>query len=392
MTHAAMKRLAWLLGALVLSALITVLIVKNRCERCADSLSNFTITSRRQLELAQDEVVRRQANVWSNSRFSRFLRQQRVTTAELVAAIHGVRAIYGGDNQEEPSHNFFLGSRIKINVAATAAMIPCTFFEPGCDSDAEEYRLKNVAPRKGLCCDVRFAEQMAPATCSAFLISPARVATARHCMFIGSDEKYFVFDFSEPIFGSAPTKFIHGVNLFKAKFPINMSCPQTDDDWAIVTLDGTLSRAPVTFGDGHPAINVPVYSVGYPHGHPVKYVPGASVRTNDKPQFFVVNLDGFKGSSGSPVFDARSDKVEGIWVRGEQTLIEFPCAAEKKCYLPLVCPPDGGRGEDVSRISLLQGGSAPDCAKPVEPNPEPGPAEGVVCDGRSLNEVIADLH
>lgn len=388
-----MKRYLWVIFAVAATIVTSIYYLWfKRCNRCAPPPSDFAIHGVGPLKQAQDEIIRRQSGSKTLSPFGRYLEKQRISTSELIAAVERVRSIYGNDNQIEPARSLFLPSPIRTNLAATAAIIPCTYFEPGCDSDAAEYRLIKVLPAKDLCCDVRFADQIAPAVCTAFLISPDAVATARHCLFIGSDDKYYVFDFAAGFFGSVPKTFIHGVNLFKAKPPLRMSCPQTDDDWAIIPLDGQVDRPHITFGDGHPQVDAPLYAAGFPLGHPIKFVPGAAVRSNDRPEFFVTNLDGFKGSSGSPVFDARTNKVEGIWVRGEQTLIQFHCDAAKKCFLPLVCPQGGGRGEDVTRISLLQGGNAPDCANPIESNPPPGPAEEVVCDGRRLSEVIAEFH
>ena len=63
--------------------------------------------------------------------------------------------------------------------------------------------------------------------------------------------------------------------------------------------------------------------------------------------FFVANLDTYGGNSGSPVFNAASYKVEGILVRGENDFV-----TNGTCYVSLVCPTTGCRGEDVTRATV----------------------------------------
>jgi hypothetical protein len=71
------------------------------------------------------------------------------------------------------------------------------------------------------------------------------------------------------------------------------------------------------------------------------------VRDNTPVPFFAANLDTYGGNSGSPVFNATSGTVEGILVRGENDFV-----SNGSCYVSLVCPTTGCRGEDVTRSTV----------------------------------------
>jgi len=90
-----------------------------------------------------------------------------------------------------------------------------------------------------------------------------------------------------------------------------------------------------------------LFVIGHPCGLPQKYAPGAKVRDNTPAPYFVANLDTYGGNSGSPVFAAPSATVEGILVRGENDFV-----TNGHCYVSLVCPTTGCRGEDVTRSTL----------------------------------------
>ena len=127
--------------------------------------------------------------------------------------------------------------------------------------------------------------------------------------------------------------------------------PNVDDgtDWALVQLD-----RPVT---GHKPLKVrttgkigdkqSLFVIGHPTGLPQKYAPRAKVRDNTPAAFFVANLDTYGGNSGSPVFNSSNRVVEGILVRGESDFV-----SNGSCFVSLVCPTTGCRGEDVMRAPL----------------------------------------
>ena len=98
-----------------------------------------------------------------------------------------------------------------------------------------------------------------------------------------------------------------------------------------------------------------MHVIGHPVGLPAKVAGGAIVRDNTPNPFFVANLDTYGGNSGSPVFNSRTHRVEGILVRGERDFV-----ARGNCTVSFVCPTTGCRGEDVTRITKLR---EPDSAR-----------------------------
>lgn len=88
-------------------------------------------------------------------------------------------------------------------------------------------------------------------------------------------------------------------------------------DWAVVKLDRVvIGRTPLSISFGKKTtIGDEVYMLGHPSCLPMKYTYGAQVKRNG-PWCFDADLDGFKGNSGSPVFDKKSLRVIGILVRG----------------------------------------------------------------------------
>ena len=356
------RRLSIVALLLVLAAVVGYCYSRPRCEKCEiHPPEELQLTGLRSLELVQAEIRLRLQGQHGTSEFAQSLR--RFSTDQLIAAVFRARAIYGDDNRVDPADRWFIARGVRRNVEATVAMVHCAHFTPGCTAEAATvYELAAPANAQtgGLCCQERFSQQVSLASCTGFLIAPNKVATARHCVKTNEQlgQLYFVFGFAKSFFGKIPTRYVHRETLFKP-VAIHRSCPDDNRDWAIVTLDHDVppDHEPVSLGDGKPGVETELYSLGHPFGLPVKYTSNAFVRPRGEDNFFVANLDGLDGSSGSPVFDAATHRVQGIWVRGEKTLADTSCA----CKLPLPCPADQCKGEEVSRIHFLgKEGQAPD--------------------------------
>jgi hypothetical protein len=136
---------------------------------------------------------------------------------------------------------------------------------------------------------------------------------------------------------------------------IGRKLTQTQTDWALVRLNRpVVGRSPVSFRTaGKISADQKLFVIGHPCGLPLKFADGASVRDNSPKPFFVANLDTYGGNSGSPVFNAKNYRVEGILVRGENDFVK-----NGTCNVSLVCPTTGCRGEDVTRarewVSVLK--------------------------------------
>jgi hypothetical protein len=119
-----------------------------------------------------------------------------------------------------------------------------------------------------------------------------------------------------------------------------------------VELDRVVTdRTPLTFRkSGAISVNEPLVVIGHPTGLPTKIADGANVRSLST-SFFVANLDTFGGNSGSAVFNANTSEVEGILVRGEEDYVK---PFLRSCKKPKECKSDKCRGEDVTKITLIQ--------------------------------------
>ena len=203
----------------------------------------------------------------------------------------------------------------------------------------------------GLCKEEPFYNQVTAAFCSGSLVAPDIIMTAGHC--VTSDSSCagtkFVFGFAvtekDKMPLTVPTKDVYGCAKLLGREQIN-----DGQDWALIKLD-----RPVT---GHAVLNLnktgvienktPIIVIGHPAGLPTKIAGGSEVRDASKNGYFVANLDTYGGNSGSAVFNAKTGLVEGILVRGETDYVY-----RGGCRVSNVCPAEGCRGEDVTKISSV---------------------------------------
>jgi Trypsin-like peptidase domain len=278
---------------------------------------------------------------------SRFRDLDDVATSDLARlAQDRQRVIYGVDDRQD----IFQLTSPKIRKAADAvvALVKAADLEADRDggwtltttSYKEEYQL---------CSSEAFAAQPLGCFCSGFLVRPDVIATAGHCVKSEADlaGMRFVFGFRMADASRPKTSFA-GDDVYEGAALIGRKLTQDQTDWALVRLTRpVVGRSPVAFRTaGKVAAAQKLYVIGHPCGLPQKYAPGASVRDNTPSAFFVANLDTYGGNSGSPVFNATNQQVEGILVRGENDFV-----TNGSCYVSLVCPTTGCRGEDVTRSS-----------------------------------------
>jgi hypothetical protein len=207
-----------------------------------------------------------------------------------------------------------------------------------------------------LCPDERFAEQPAPATCTAFLAAPDLIVTAGHCVGEGMacDELAFVFGFGMTKPGEIPLR-LPTSQVYRCAGVIAAVTGAGEDekqDWAVIRLDRAVTdRQPLRLRrEGKIANGQEVIVIGHPGGLPAKVAGGARARDNSPASTFLANLDTFGGNSGSPVlsFNAGTPLVEGILVAGEEDFV-----ADGSCYREKRCPDDGCLGEAVVRATTF---------------------------------------
>jgi V8-like Glu-specific endopeptidase len=205
----------------------------------------------------------------------------------------------------------------------------------------------------GMCKSERFANQMIAANCSGFLIAPDKLVTAGHCVESVDEcsEHYWVFDFSNTKREEKSFTFTKD-QVFRCNKVIERKRDSmTQADYAVVQLERPVpGRTPLKFRtEGKPADDAVFTVIGHPTGLPTKITAAADMRNNTNPTFFVTNADTYGGNSGSAVLDSRTGLVEGVLVRGDT---DYTTSADG-CLVSVTRPEDGGRGEDVTRITII---------------------------------------
>ncbi|MFI5348359.1 MAG: trypsin-like serine peptidase [Elusimicrobiota bacterium] len=264
--------------------------------------------------------------------------------ASPAAAQFRTKVIYGSDTRIDLYQA--TDSRLLSLADSTVAL----FKAENVSSDGK-LTTNSYANQYGLCKEEPFYEQETGAFCSGSLVAPDVIMTAGHC--VPSAEECagikFVFGFAVKTKGVLP-KSVPETEVYGCKELIGREQIGTGADWALVRLDRKVANhAPLKLNlSGTIANKAEVMVIGHPAGLPTKIAGGAHVRDNSKDGFFVANLDTYGGNSGSAVFNSETGLVEGILVRGETDYVE-----KGDCHVSNVCPADGCRGEDVTKISSV---------------------------------------
>lgn len=205
----------------------------------------------------------------------------------------------------------------------------------------------------GMCRSERFANQMAAGNCSGFLVAGDKLVTAGHC--INSDydcsNHYWVFDFANKEKEEKSFTFNRDQVYRCSKIIERKKESGTGADYAVLKLERVVTgRTPLKYRtEGKPANDAVFTVIGHPTGLPTKITAAADMRNNNSPTYFVTNADTYGGNSGSAVVDSRTGIVEGILVRGDTDYTR----TEEGCLGSVYRPQTGGRGEDVTRITII---------------------------------------
>lgn len=220
--------------------------------------------------------------------------------------------VYGTDDRREPEQ--VIDPRLKALTQASVALFRASDVSvKGKTAQLSLFKRPKMSPKEP------FVHQRAGAYCSAALVAPELILTARHC--VKADCKA-VFGFIAPDGGASPTSVPAGdvydcTELFadggKAA------------DWALLHLDRPVTgRTPMVISGERVKSGTPLAVVGYPHGLPVKIAGNAVAIDEGDPVIFKANLDTYHGNSGSPVLDERDWRVVGILSDGQDDYVLTP--------------------------------------------------------------------
>jgi len=283
-----------------------------------------------------------------------------VSAPEAVETAAGTKSIYGEDDRKD---YFQMSGDMQTVANSVVSMWKSASVTVG--ASGHKLQTMNFGDRLNLCPDEKFREQPIGAFCSGSLVGEDLVLTAGHCVKTENQclDTKFVFGYGVMSSGAeavttVPAGSVYGcakiVKRFLggepgSPFPAGQ---RLGADYALVQLDRKVSgRAPLAInrsaalknGDG-------IFVIGHPVGLPVKLAAGATVRDFSKSGYFVADLDTFGGNSGSPVFNTRTKKIEGILVRGDEDFLDSPAG----CTTMATYEQTGGRGEDVTKISEVE--------------------------------------
>lgn len=198
-----------------------------------------------------------------------------------------------------------------------------------------------------LCPDQRFRSQPTAADCSGFLARPDIVVTAGHCINSSSlASTRFVFGYR--VVDGTPRTIIPNSQIYRGTKIIKRKLTSVED-YTVVRLDRAAAGrtpVPIQLASAVP-LNTPIYVIGHPTGLPAKFSGNARVQGIGSPFYVRTNLDTFGGNSGSPVFNASTNKVVGILVRGAPDY-----RSRGNCNVVNVLPTSDGQ-EEATRVSLV---------------------------------------
>ncbi|MDD2804896.1 MAG: serine protease [Elusimicrobiales bacterium] len=281
----------------------------------------------------------------------------------------GAKSIYGDDNRLD---YFEAAPAMRALADSVVSLWPSKQVK----LENGEARLATIGFGEALklCPGEKFAEQPIGAFCSGTLVGEDIVMTAGHCI---TDDKScadarFVFGYNVDKEGGKANTAVPAKDVYSCKRIIKRDLDkqpsgiigtgifiagallgkQPGPDYALIQLDRKAEgRKPLPVNRGNDIkVGDRIFVIGHPVGLPVKVAGDASVRNTDPKAFFLTDLDTFGGNSGSAVFNARTNMIEGILVRGGTDFVDSPAG----CKVQLKSGQNEGKGEAVTKMSMLQ--------------------------------------
>ena len=263
--------------------------------------------------------------------------------------IPGLNAIYGNDDREIVTKKTAKDLRVLSQSVAMIVQNDFLAVEGAKAFISGETLEKSL----NICADERFSQQPSLSSCTGFLVGDNILATAGHCFQVIEDceNKKIIFDLT----GETANKTGYEVpskNVYSCKKIIAQSF-EGMKDFALIELDRKVkNRRPLAMNLKNKIANdAKVFMIGHPLGQPLMISHSAKVNDNSDSFQFKALLDSFEGNSGSPVFNSKTHKVEGILVNGQQDFVQDEA---KGCYRYKQYEATLSSGEGVTRaIELL---------------------------------------
>lgn len=256
--------------------------------------------------------------------------------------IHVPKVIYGNDDRYEVED--YSDKLFRDHAQSVAGMVKgYKLADDPENSEMLRFSRIQASRSRALCKDEKYADQYTLPICSGFLVDDDILVTAAHCIADVDDckRKKWVFDYVKG------TEKIKKSNVYGCKEVLLRAEEESKykvTDYAVIRLDRKVEgREPLKMRKlGFPRIGSDLVVIGHPSGLPMKISDGASVKWGfnkdeqisvlgtlfKRRYYFKANLDTFSGNSGSPVFNMKSGKVEGLLIQGAE---DYEWDDEEKC-------------------------------------------------------------
>ncbi|MGH1467939.1 MAG: trypsin-like peptidase domain-containing protein [Bdellovibrionales bacterium] len=220
------------------------------------------------------------------------------------------KVIYGNDSRRDWSE-VLDQNLLNLADSTVGIMDKATVFISGDTAKLDTYNL-------GLCENEKFSDQKIGPWCSGFLVAPDIIVTAGHCVESQShcSNLSFIFGFAKKSHSHDPSK-VKASDVYSCDKLVAQKFTDFNADWAVIKLDRPVAgHAPLKVRrSGSISPNTPLTLIGHPSGLPSKIARDGKVY-DVRDAYFRADLDSYGGNSGSAVFNAETNEVEGILVRG----------------------------------------------------------------------------